>query len=296
MKIFFRWILYFPLRKLVSRLSSRHIVMIMDMLAAIEYRLHEDGRSGFLNYLTELFANTPLAGREKELMKQCFRFRQRVFALNTLIGAPQVDNKLVNPDEIQPSGNGGGQCFAIAHAGYFYSGYCSIPPVLSGPLYIVSMMKPSASFAATQCNRFKMRMQHGLPVCPVPSVAELKSTVLPAVSADQACYAPTLDAVTASSKLYPFLNGRLVLSLRATCRFVCQTERDVVFFISLDAGFPDRIETRVVQTIHGRKGREADCERQLLETLETMALTWPEHVDWYFWWKNRQRFEKRTMK
>jgi hypothetical protein len=266
----------------------------MDMLAAVEYRLHENGRSGFLQYLTELFDNTPLAGREKELMRQCFRFRHRFFALNTLIGAPRIDNQLVNPDEIQVSEKGGGLCFAIVHAGYFYSGYCSLPPVLSGPLYIVSMMKPSRAFAETRCNRLKLQTQHRLPVCPVPSVAELKSTVLPAVSADKACYAPTLDAVTASSGLYPFLNGKVVLSLAATCRFVCQEKRDVVFFVSLDAGFPERVETRVLRTIRGRQGQEAECERQLLAALETIALNWPEHVDWYFWWKNRQRFVKRA--
>jgi hypothetical protein len=54
------------------------------------------------------------------------------------------------------------------------------------------------------------------------------------------------------------------------------------------------VETRVLRTIRGRQGQEAECERQLLAALETIALNWPEHVDWYFWWKNRQRFVKRA--
>ncbi|PLX96266.1 MAG: hypothetical protein C0621_02320 [Desulfuromonas sp.] len=292
MKSLFLWCLYHPVRALLIRLPLCLSLFFADRLGDMEYLLVGRRNRKLTHYMQRILAATPWAARVEELKHRNFRFRYR----NLIARQLQTAGRLRPPS---PTGfsleslAGRGVCFPMCHIGYFFVGFTSLAEAFPQPIYTTSMMREGETALEAQCIAQKMEMIRNLKTHPIFDLASLKKTCLPAVARGEGGYIPTLDVVTNRAKAYPLLGGEVILSLDATAAYVDENRLPVVpFFVTGNDLRSPKVE--LPGCFDPQEETEPDAfSRWYLEILERCVEQHPEVVDWFFWWKNTERYAQR---
>jgi hypothetical protein len=293
MKGFLLWLLYNPFTQIVSFLKLSTALRLADLLGDLDHLLLHGRDGGFDRFMQRVLSGSPLEVRKDELKRECFRYRYRnfvyrIFQVRKKITIPAADNTNLAYLE------GRGLSFPLCHFGYFYLGFTHLGTSLAKPIYNLSIIKDKNNFFEQKCVESKKKMLRAMGIHPVFDINFFKDICMPEVIAGRAAYLPTLDGVSARSKQYPFLGGEVVMLIEPTARFAIKNKIPLVpFFVVGDEPSSLKVlQGPVMDPLQEPAITLRGVEKWYLSLLEERTLAYPEKVDWYFWWKNIQRFEK----
>ncbi|MGC8491031.1 MAG: hypothetical protein ACP5SH_04765 [Syntrophobacteraceae bacterium] len=288
----FSWLLYFPVRNAVLATGGNPAVVkrVAGLTAELECRVFGKRNSDFENYLAGMFQGTLLEGREKEIVRKCIRLRHRCFLARLTLVKSSTAPPLRNGEYLDIVGDRGG-CFPTVHFGFFFSAFSALAANVSIPVYITSLMKDSPSRIKRKCTRIKKETLNSLGIVPIYNRGQFVAEVMPLVADRKACYCPTFDIVSKKSKCYPFLGGKLVLSIEPSARFAMKTGIPIFPYFTLGDGVDShRIVIEKPLDPSGEADSLGAIEERYLSILEKYVSLYPDMVDWFYWWKRLENF------
>ena len=289
----FLWMLYHPFRKTIRTLSLSSALNMGTRLGNLEYFVYQKRNQPFHAYMARMLAKTPHAKRINHIIRGCFQYRHRNFILR--MNCSKYNERIPVKDvHYIPVKNNKGVCFPMVHFGFFYSGFSALGRTLSDPLYTVSIMKKRNNGIDKKFSEIKKESIEALSISPLFDISQLKSTCLPALINGTGNYVPTFDAVTKSSKAYPFLGDKIILSIHTTAAFCARENIPIVPFFTVGDDWQNSQVLLAPPYDDFQSDRSiASIESWYVSVLEKFVLNSPGLVDWFYWWKNTLRFKQR---
>ncbi len=293
---FCSWLVYHPIRMFLVLLTDGNLniaMRIANVLGKLEFLLFQKRNGVFVDYLTNVFRDTPLSGRERELAKKCLIYRHKR-ALAMLTEKPGAFATSVVNSQYLAVAKGRGACFTVLHFGYHYSALGVLQANMPVPIYAGTVLEKTSSRIKNENNKTKLNaLRAHVGNNAVNERDQLLHEVLPAVAAGNAGYLSIIDAFSSSAKLYPFLGGQIMLSIVPIAKFALK--HNVPIFPYFVIG--DRIDSRrlVIETPldpSGGANTIESIEKRLLSIIEQYSLENPEMVDWFLFWKRVRLFKE----
>lgn len=264
-------------------------LVFADWLGTMEYSLAWKGNRAFTQYMEGMLRGTKLEGQVEMLKRKCCGYRYRSYvARHRQIKSPH-DIPLVNRD-ILGNLEGGTACFPVVHFGFFYLGFWALGTHHPTKLFLLSKMREPRNGMEESCFRIKRKMLEGLPAQPLFSSQEIKEICFPAVRQKRACYAPTFDAVTRTTKEYNFLSGRIHLTMEPTIKFCAQHAIPLAPFFTVGDDIRSS-KTIIAPAYIPEPDKHKAAEDWFLNVLEKYVIEHPSSADWFYWWRNSVRFD-----
>ena len=286
--------MYYPVQQIAKRVSPAQALFMANFLGDLEYITYQKYNPGFTSFMNQITSDTPLEGRVEELKRKSLRQRHRAFI--TRIFYP-VHQKTVPIDNINylKKYNNRGICFPIFHFGLHYLSICSIQHALTVPLYVISVLgvRKTDNPQELRFQRLKKVTVSKLDFTPIFDVNRFKTVCIPDVLTGKGCYMPMFDVAVKSSKRYPFLGSDIILSLKNTIKFTLKHSIPIILFFTI------KDENDLARTVleapfeTGPSDNIESVETGILSILERYVLAYPGLVDWYAWWQNSLRFNRR---
>lgn len=288
-----QWVLYYPIRKLSSRLKPDNTIKLGNTLGDVLYYSYGKNNKAFNAYMHDMLWQTFDPGQIENIKRKCFRYRQNHFFAREFSVGKEIHIPIENPGVLEKYQDRG-ICFPVVHIGHFYMGFSAIQLSLTHPLYTVSMIKPGLNTFQNKLTEIKKQSLDRMASVPVFDINDFKTKCLSSVSNGKASYAPTFDAVTSQSKTYPFLGSQIVLSLETTIKFSLKHHLPIIpFFLIGETPQTFRVILETPYDPEKEPNRIPLVEEWYVNLLSKYAVTFPESVDWYFWWKNSIRYSTR---
>ncbi|MGC8491034.1 MAG: hypothetical protein ACP5SH_04780 [Syntrophobacteraceae bacterium] len=292
---FCSWLVYHPIRMALVLLTDGNLniaMRIANVLGELEFLLFKKRNDAFVAYLENVFRDTPLCGRERELAKKCLIYRHKR-ALGMLTEKPgSIPTPLVNPQYLALA-KGRGACFTVLHFGYHYSAMRVLQSSMPVPVYAGTVLEKTSSRIKNGNNKTKLKALRAHAGNPVDDRDQFLREILPAVAAGNAGYLSIIDAFSSGAKLYSFLGGQIMLSIVPIAKFAIKNNVPILPYFVIG----DRIDSRrlvVEAPLDPSDGANTieSIEKRLLSVIEQYSLENPEMVDWFLFWKRVRLYKQ----